>query len=182
MRWWERFFKQPESVECHLQVVCCWWRCSAEVWWCHLTVGPLRNFALFCPDIQRDSARRGAHRTGRVSGGRGSRLRLQAQEMVSISPRGQRPPGHTATLGSFVLRGGATPGAAAAACNERCVQPAGRWAVRPAGGPGPPPPLRVLHGTRDARPGIFRPGGPGGVNNKAHFLLSKSIFISNEQQ
>lgn len=69
MRWWERFFKQPKSVECHLQFVCCWWRCSAEVWWCHLTVGPLRNFAPFCPDIQRDSARRGAHRTGEGSAG-----------------------------------------------------------------------------------------------------------------
>lgn len=32
-----------------------------KVWWYHLNMGPLRNFALSCPDIQIGSERRGAH-------------------------------------------------------------------------------------------------------------------------
>lgn len=49
----ERDFKQPKSIECHLQFIYVIGDdVVLKVWWYHLNMGPFRNFALSCLDIQ----------------------------------------------------------------------------------------------------------------------------------
>lgn len=67
-----------------------------KVWWYHLNMGPLRNFALSCPDIQIGSERRGAH-----TGHRGEEGQWRFWDPTTVLRRcpARRHPGHAAGTG-----------------------------------------------------------------------------------